>query len=171
MGLLSRLLGNDRAAKARAEKAGAPGASQQPPPVTFDPGLIARLKDDHRELLRTFGAARTAITESRFGDIAHLLSHFRQAFRAHIATEAARLYPYLQQRVARDAEAAALLAQAHREMNEIAFEVLQVVDAYLAHPPTHLNEGQFQYDIERVSALLAQRVQQVEARLYPLYHA
>jgi Hemerythrin HHE cation binding domain len=169
VGLLSRLLGNNRGAKPHPEKPGDNLSPHPHPPVLYDPALITKLKNDHRELLRTFGAVKAAAAESRFGDIAHLLSHFRHTFQMHIAGESAHFYPYLQQRVARDPEAVALIASAHREMNNLAFEVMKVVDAYIAYPPTHLNEAQFNYDLEQAGTLLEKRVQKVEAQLYSLY--
>lgn len=170
MGLFSRLRGNRADANADPAKPASHAPLQgRSHAAAYDAGLIDRLKDGHRELLRTFGAVQAAAAESRFGDIEHLLSHFRQTLHAHIAAENARFYPSLQQGVTHSAEAAALIADARREMNDLAFDVLKVVDAYIAYPPTHLNEAQLKYDLEQTAALLAKRVQKAEAQLYPLY--
>ncbi len=170
MGLFSRLLGHHGDAQPQPDQAGEHGLAHRQAPAAYDPGLIARLTDDNRELLRTCKAAQAAAADGRFDDIAHLLAHLRHTFHAQAAAEHARLYPYLQQRVARDPEAVALIAGARREMDELGFEVMKVVDAYLAYPPTHLNEAPFRYDLEQAGASLARRVQKVEAQLYSLYH-
>jgi hypothetical protein len=168
MGLFSRLRGNHEDDKADAAAANAP-PSRSMGSAPYDPGLIPTLTGDHRELQRTLVAIKTAAGESRFGDIAHLLAHFRQIFQTHIAAENGRFYPHLLQRVARDREAAELIGQARRELNDLGFQVLKFVDAYTAVPPTHLTEQQFKYELEEATARLAQRVQKVEARLYALY--
>lgn len=54
-------------------------------------------------------------------------------------------------------------------MNELAFEILKLVDRYIAYPPSHLNEAQFKYDLEQAGALLARRIKESETQLYPQY--
>jgi Hemerythrin HHE cation binding domain len=170
MGLFSRLLGR-RDAEAP-ESAAAAEQGQLAPhadPVAYDAGLIAALENGHRELLRICSAVQSAADEYRYNDIQHLLTHFKLAFQAHVAMENAHFYAYLQPRIARNREAVDLIAEVRRDMNEIGYEVLKVVDAYIAYPPTHLTEVQFKYDFEHMAALLASRVEELETRLYPLY--
>jgi hypothetical protein len=137
--------------------------------MAYDPALTGRLRDGQRELLRTYAAVRAAAGEHRFHDIGRLLAHFKQTFQTHVATENMRFYAYVQQRVARDKEAYAVIADARREMNALDFGVLKVVDAYIAYPPTYLTETQFKFDLEQAGAQLAQRIDQAEKTLYPLY--
>lgn len=172
MGLFSRLLGRRDAAPPESDTAPEPEPGQPaapPGPVAYDTGLIAVLENGHRELLRICAAVQTAAAEYRYNDIQHLLTHFKLAFQAHVAMENARFYAYLQPRIAHSKEAVDLIAAIRREMNEIGDEVLKVVDAYIAYPPTHLNEAQFKYDFEQMTALLSSRVEKLETRLYPLY--
>ncbi len=172
MGLFSRLLGGRKGADTASPESGAGvEPAQRTARVAYDPALIAKLKADHAELQRTLAAVQRAAADGRFHDIHHLLSHFRQLFQAHIATENARFYPYLQQTAAQDPEAASLIAGARRDLNGMTFGVLTVVDAYLAYPPTHLTEPKFTFDLAQAAAHLAKRVEQAEAQLYSLYHS
>lgn len=170
MRLFSRLLG-----RRNAEPPESPAAAEPEQPATragrvaYDADLIAALENGHRELLRICSAVQTAAAESRYNDVQHLLTHFKLAFQAHVGMENARFYAYLQPRIAHNAEAADLIAEVLRRMNEIGYEVLKVVDAYIAYPPTHLTEVQFKYDFEHMATLLASRVEKLETRLYPLY--
>lgn len=172
MGLFSRLMGNRGASPAEPEPAARPAqAYPHPAGVAYDATLIATLKDQHRELLRTCTAIQTATSEHRFGDIEHLLSHLKQAFQHHVAMENARFYAYVHPRAAHDETTDALLNTVRQKSNEAGFELLKVVDAYIAYPPTYLTEARFRYEFDEAAALLVKRVQTVEARLYPLYQA
>lgn len=169
MGLFSRFRGNHDDGEPGDKSSAGAQASRKAAAIAYDAGLIDRLKAEHRELQRVFAAVRGAAAESRFGDIGQLFGHFRHTLQAHIAAENSGFYPYLLQRVARDREAADLIGEARREMNDIAFEVLKFVDAYTAYPPTHLTETRFKFDLQEAEDLLAKRVQKVETQLYPLY--
>lgn len=166
MGLFSRLLGNRSVTPAEPQSA-APSA--HPARATYDATLITTLRDEHRELLRTCSAIQAATTEHRFDDIQQLLSHLKQAFQRHVATENARFYAYVHPRVAHDRAADTLIGSTRQELTEAGFELLKVIDAYLAYPPTYLTEAQFRYEFDQAAALLVKRVEKMEAQLYPLY--
>lgn len=164
MGLLSRLLGNEETKSTRSLKAAAPTGD-----IQYDTGLVDKLKEDHKELVRIYTAIKAAAADNRFGDLHDLLSHFKLTFQLHIAMENVKFYVYVQQRMAQDTDASNFIAEVRREMNDIARAVLKFVDAYMTAPPTPVTVTGFNDELDQIGAVLVQRVEKEENRLYSLY--
>ncbi len=163
MGLISRLLGNEEMKSTRSLKPAAPAGD-----IAYDAGLVDKLKADHRELVRIYTAIKRAAAENRFADLHDLLAQFKVNFQLHIAAENVKFYVYVQQH-AQDAETSAFIADVRREMNDIARAVLKFVDAYMSAPPTPVTVTDFAAELDQIGAVLVQRVEKEENRLYSLY--
>jgi len=164
MGLLSRLMGNEENKNTRSLKPAASTAG-----IAYDPGLVARLKGDHRELVRIYTAIKSAAASNRFGELHDLLAQFKLTFQLHIAMENVKFYVYVQQRMAADSDASNFIAEVRREMNDIARAVLKFVDGYMSIPPTPVTVTAFIAELDRIGSVLVQRVEKEETRLYLLY--
>ncbi len=164
MGLISKLMGGEELKSTRSLKAASPTAG-----IGYDDGLVAKLKGDHQELVRLYTAIKGAAAANRFADLHDLLANFKHAFQMHIALENVKFYVYVQQRMAQDPEASTFISEVRREMNDIARAVLKFVDAYTANPPTPATVTDFSAELDQIGAVLVQRVEKEESRLYSLY--
>ncbi len=166
MSILSRLLGgnHDELKSTRSVKPAAPTGG-----IAYDGGLVGRLKQDHQELVRIYTAIKTAAAQNRYGDLHDLLADFKLTFQTHIAMENVRFYVYVQQRMAQDTETSNFIAEVRREMNDIARAVMKFVDAYMSAPPTPATVTSFTSELDQIGAVLVQRVDKEENRLYSLY--
>jgi len=164
MGLISRLMGNEEIKSTRSVKPAVPTGG-----IAYDGGLVAKLKGDHQELVRIYTSIKSAAAENRFGNLHDLLSNFKLTFQMHIALENVKFYVYVQQRTAQDAEASTFISDVRREMNDIARAVLKFVDAYMATPPALSTVAAFNAELDQIGAVLVQRVEKEESRLYSLY--
>ncbi len=165
MGLLSRMLNeeeNDGDIRLRKPVAPAGG-------IAYDADLVAKLREDHRELVRTYTAIKAATVASRFGDLHELLSYFKTAFQAHIAMENIRFYVYLQQHAAQDEAMSDFIATVRKEMSSIARAVVKFADTYMSAPPTAETAARFSGELDKIVAVLVQRVEKEENQIYTLY--
>lgn len=137
--------------------------------IAYDAELVTKLKEDHQELVAIYTAIKSAATEQRFGEIGNLLANFKLNFQTHIAVENVRFYVYVQQHEALDADTSSFIADVRKEMNGIARAVLKFVETHTATPPTTTTAGGFISELEQIGAVLTQRVQLEESRLYTLY--
>lgn len=165
MGLLSRILSeeeNDGDIRLLDPVAPAGG-------IAYDAGLVAKLREDHRELVRIYTAIKATTVANRFGDLHELLSYFKSTFQAHIAMENIRFYVYLQQRAAQDEDTSDFIAEVRKEMRGIARRVVRFADTYMSAPPTAETAAGFSGELDQLVAVLVQRVEKEETRLYSLY--
>ncbi len=164
MGLISKILGKDEHKNTRSIKPLDPSVG-----ITYDPELVNALKNDHQELVHIYTTIKSAVAESRYDDIRNLLSNFKLTFQTHIAVENVRFYVYVQQHAALDADTSNFIADVRKEMNGIARAVMKFVDTYMALPPTPVTISGFNSEFDQIGAVLVQRVQLEESRLYSLY--
>lgn len=162
MGFFSKMMGNDLKKTETIRPAAASA-------IAYDPELVGKLKDDHKELVRIYTAIKTAAGENRYGDIADLLGDFKLTFQTHLAVENVRFYVYVQQHMAIDADTSNFIADVRKEMNNIARVVLRFVDTYMAAPPTPATVTDFNSELDEIGPVLVSRVQLEESRLYSLY--
>src|SRR5690242_15916351 len=67
----------------------------KPAEVAYDPGLIAALTQQHRELTVLLVKASSASQQSRYDEVKDALAQFRAALTEHLKRESAQLHPYL----------------------------------------------------------------------------
>ncbi len=170
MGLFSSLMGegalqrNDRRETIRP-------ARPEEGEITYDPGLVDTLKDEHQGLLQVFGAMQRAGAEGRFTHLAELLEQFKIALLNHIAFENVKFYVYMQNHPGLDAATQDFIATVRKEMNAIARTVGRFVDAHLADTPSHATVARFNEELGEIGVVLVKRIDLEENRLYSLYRA
>lgn len=139
--------------------------------ISYDPLLVQKLKEDHRDLVKIFTAIKSAAVEGQFGDIPAILSDFKLALQTHLAVENVRFYVYVQQSYAHDVDTSDFITGLRSEMNGIARAVMKFTDKYSAARPTPASVADFLVELDEIGTVLVKRVQLEESRLYSLYHA
>lgn len=165
MGFLSRVLGSDQGGddtiifKAPVETGG----------IAYDPGLVARLKQEHQELVSLFMAIKNASAECRFHQLPGLLQDLKQLFQTHIMLENVKFYVYVQQYCVPDPETSNFVFDVRKDMNGIARTLVKFVNTHSANVPTLDTVGAFRAELDLIGSLLLRRVHLEESRLYALY--
>jgi regulator of sigma D len=163
MGFFSKLMGEEPK-KTETVRAAVPTGG-----ITYDPEVVEKLKEDHKELVRIYTAIKTAAIEHQFDALHDLLANFKLTFQTHLAVENVRFYVYVQQHMALDADTSTFIADVRKEMNGIARAVLKFVDTYMTVPPNTETVSVFNTELDGIGSVLVQRVQLEETRLYSLY--
>ncbi len=169
MGLLSRLIGGKTNGVSSALHTLGFKRTSTANGIGYDAGLVGRLRQDHRELLRIFAAIKRAAGEGDFDRLPDLLISFKQTFQAHMMLENVKFYIYLQLYCELDAETLSLVCEARKEMDGIGQSVAKFVNAHLACVPTPATLEGFKAELSQIGATLLWRVQLEESRLYALY--
>jgi len=139
--------------------------------ITYDAGLVDKLKEEHRELIGILIAVRKAATEGRFNLVSDLLASFKHSFLNHVGLENVKLYVYMQQHGAQDADTLSSVSDVRKEMNEIARMVMKFIDTHIVESPSPVTVTDFHAQLDQAEAVLAKRIQIEENHLYPLYRA
>lgn len=142
----------------------APGTS-----IRYSAALVERLVRDHRGMLERFGAIRSAARAGRFDEVVPLLERFRVDLHGHLLVENVRLYVYLEHTLADDPVSHALMHEFRHDMDGIGKEVVAFFARHDRLGDDPALAGTFPADLERVGALLVDRIQREEEILYPLY--
>ena len=137
--------------------------------ISYSPGLIGQLKDDHAGLLKLYGQAEALATGGRFAEIVPALRMFKHKFELHILAENVKFYCYIEENLARKPVALRTIREFRREMNSIARGVVNFVRKYQESGVSAANGAAFLTELREVGALLVQRVQREEQDLYTLY--
>jgi iron-sulfur cluster repair protein YtfE (RIC family) len=187
MGFWANLFGRGRAPRAPEPAAPAAAATataatqpllREPAPlyakgtrIAYDNQLIEHLQADHRRLVTTFGAIRQTFVAGDTARAATLLDQFKSDIQEHLLTEEIKLYIYLQSALASDAVNHTLMRHMHHEMSLISQDVLNFLGKYAALGKiSSLNAG-FVADLDKVGAVLTERIRREETMLYPLYQS
>lgn len=159
--------------------AGAPGAadrveSAKAAPgtnISYRPGLIAKLKDEHEQLRCIFDAIGHAFEAGNVELAVLKLNQFRTLIQSHLLTENVSLYVYLRHALVADERSRALVQDFQREMDGIGKAVLDFVAKYsdLGRPGQDRLAETFAEDLGRVGEILGERVVREESTLYPFY--
>lgn len=166
MGIFSRAI-SDNEHRAAVERAGRPAGKGGG--ITYDPQLVARLKQEHGELVRIFSAIKAATAQCHFNQLPGLMAEFKHAFLNHVGTENVKLYVYMQQHWETDTSTSEVVSGLRKEMNEIARAVMKFIDAHIEAAPSPVGVMIFNAELEKVGAALLKRVEVEETRLYGLY--
>jgi regulator of sigma D len=139
--------------------------------ISYDPQLVDKLKEDHRDLVKIFSSIKSSAIKGDFREIPQILSDFKLALQTHLAVENVRFYVYVQQAYAHDVDTSDFITGLRSEMNGIARAVIKFTDKYSAVHPTHATLSDFLADLDGIGSALVKRVELEETRLYSLYHA
>jgi regulator of sigma D len=138
--------------------------------IGYSPDLIARLKNDHQILLKTFGLVGQAYARNDLPEVARQLRDFHHGLLGHLMTENIKLYVYLGGTIKHtDPESHELMLEFRQEMYGIGKAVLAFLNKYKeidAHPALAETFGD---DMKNIGAALVSRIRREEDTLYPLY--
>jgi len=139
--------------------------------ISYHPGLVGELKNDHRQLLKVFGEISAAHQAGDLSRTSALLNNFKSALSAHLLKENVRLYIYLERALASDQGSHALVRQFRSEMDGIGKAVLDFLGRYRDIAVDPALAGSFGADLAAIGKVLVARVESEEDTLYPLYMA
>lgn len=151
------------------EKPAVPHATAPGTSIGFDPGLVERLKGDHRRLLDIYKHVHTALGRGDFPAVRRHLGEFRSALQDHLLTENVKFYVYVSRQLASDESSSRIINDFRSEMQGIGRVVMDFLRKYTE---TELDAGAaatFKAELEQIGAALVQRIQREEGTLYPLY--
>ncbi len=169
MGFLSRLIGGKQGVTEIIAHGPALTVPKNTVGIAYDARLVARLKEEHQELVSIFTAIKMTATEGRFHRLPELLADLKLAFQAHIMLENIKFYSYVQHHFALDEDTLSFVSEVRREMDSIARSVVKFVNTHTATVPTHETVSLFKTELEQIGVALLCRVQLEENRLYTLY--
>lgn len=152
------------------EAAAAPASTQPVRTINYDPALMESFVHDHSQLTASYARVGKLLQEDKFDEARGELVIFKTRLQAHILSENVRFYTYLEQTLQDDKNNLDTLHNFRREMNIIARDIMGFVRKYQTSDALS-SKARFDFanDYEAVGKLLAQRLQQEESELYPLY--
>lgn len=142
---------------------------QQGQNFAFDPTLVGKLKDDHKELLRVYGKIVAEKDRNNFTNMAQLLRDFKLLLQAHLMVENVRFYVYLQKQFAGDADVEEFIGDVRKEMDGIARAAIKFTNTYSVDIFTDEMKASFKAELTAIGAILVKRISMEESRLYTLY--
>lgn len=142
----------------------APGTS-----IYYDPGLIARYRNDHRGLLEMYDRVHADLAAGNFASVKRGLADFRSKLQEHLLSENVKLYVYLSRQLAANEESSRLINDFRMEMNGIGRAVMDFVRKYTEGDLGPSQVTAFKKELDEIGAILKQRIGREETALYPLY--
>lgn len=172
MGFFSNLFGSK---KKKAEVpapavAAAPKQDSAQKNISYDAGLVSKLKEDHQLLFKLYTKIKSVSDSGDYAAIPALLAELKLAFQTHIMLENVKFYVYLQQHLANDEDVSSFLADVRKEMDGIARALMKFIVIYSAPgglAPEKIEN--FKTELAGIGGVLAKRVELEESRLYTLY--
>ena len=137
--------------------------------ITYNPNLIAKLKDDHQELFAVYTRLHESATSARFTKITDDLIVLRRAFNGHILLENVRFYVYLERLLKEHPEERSYVHSLRKDMNGIASAVSNFCESWITQQVTALTQSTFTAELEGIGGALTSRVELEETTLYTLY--
>jgi regulator of sigma D len=144
--------------------AAAPGTA-----IVYDPGLVPRLTNDHRQLVEVYKQVHAALARNDLAGVRHRLLQFRGALQEHLLAENVKLYVYLARHLAGDEASSQIINDMRREMMGIGRVVMDFLRKYTETPIEPAQAVQFKGELDGIGAALVQRIEREESALYPLY--
>lgn len=137
--------------------------------VPYDPGLVASLMADHRDLVAMYGQLGQDVREGNYHRIPNALLAFRTRLEAHVLLENVRFYAYVERSMAHDGARIAAARNIRREMDPLARGVAEFAARHQQVRVDGDNVGEFMREYDQIGRLLVERIQHEEGSLYPLY--
>ena len=136
--------------------------------VTYDPGLIAALTQQHRDLTVLLVKASSASQQGRYDEVKEALAAFKTGLTEHLKRESAQLHPYLTAHLKGEDSREVL-----KDMRTNYIRIEQSVEGFLNHysgyPVSDVNAERFEMEIEGVSEEFCEEIEKEEASFYTLY--
>ena len=137
--------------------------------ISYNPNLIAKLKDDHQELFAVYTRLHESATSARFTKITDDLIVLRRAFNGHILLENVRFYVYLERLLKDHPEEKNYVHSLRKDMNGIASAVSSFCEKWITTTVTTFTQATFAAELQGIGGALTSRVELEETTLYTLY--
>jgi hypothetical protein len=148
---------------------GTPKASRDHSRFNFSPGLVARLKGDHGELIKHHAELERLAADGRYTALPAALAAFKSKFDMHVLNENLHFYGYVEEKAAGRPDDADMVRGFRSEMNSIARAVVNFVKKYRSEGVSGQTVADFLVELRQVGALLLKRIEREEKELYALY--
>jgi regulator of sigma D len=137
--------------------------------LTYDPGLVKSLKEDHQSLIQIFQQIDTACRAPDIAGCKDALRRFQSRLTDHLIVENTRFYLYVKNAMkASDPASAGIARSFQAEMHQIAKVVTSFVDKY-SQDDEMIQSAAFAQELQGIGQALAERIGREEETLYPLY--
>jgi len=164
--VFKRLLGQSDAAVSHAP----PSRKLLSSPYRYRPGLIANLRDQHKELLALFTDLERASEQENASACRQALHRFARMLEQHMAIENRELYGYLLSQPGHaDADLMPRVRTMSTDMMHVGRILQRFVTAYSCPALTPEQLTQLRRDLPTIGEVLAHRIHEEETVLYPLY--
>jgi hypothetical protein len=140
-----------------------------PAGISFNPNLIAKLKDDHQDLFAIYTRLCDSGKASKFTKITDDLIVLRRAFNGHILLENVRFYVYLEKLLKNHSEERNYVHSLRKDMNGIASAVGGFCEKWITNPVSAQTQSEFNAELKGIGGALTARVELEESTLYTLY--
>ncbi|MGH8461933.1 MAG: hemerythrin domain-containing protein [Stenotrophobium sp.] len=137
--------------------------------ISYSPTLVGSLKDDHEELLATYGEIATLLRTERYDEISNHLRDFKNQLDVHLLNENLRFYCYLEEHLAGSPNELEIIKDFRRDMNEISRIVVSFLRKYRMAGVSSANRETFGSEYREIGAALTSRIVREESGLYSLY--
>lgn len=138
--------------------------------IYYDPGLIDKLKSDHKVLLGVFTRLVDSAKEKKFEKAKQYISELDNGLRAHLLLENIKLYVYLVHAQANNQGTSAIIQEFRDEMDAIGRVVTSFINKY---KKADFSNEQIQADLVTdlgvIGGALVDRIKREEQVLYPIY--
>ena len=135
----------------------------------YDPQLLDELEDDHRRLAQLYASVMHAHKQSDPVRCMAALGAFRTHLVAHLQREDRELYDYLQHTLDRHASDTPHLRGMLDAMQVIGEALERFGNDYVNALDNADAHARFGRDLQRIGVILAHRIREEEAVLYPMY--
>lgn len=137
--------------------------------IMYDTGLVSRLKSDHTQLLKLYGALMDAALKKDIPKINRYMASFLALFNSHVLTEYTKLYIFLDYAFRGDVDTHRIIMKFRREMNDIGREVRRFYHRWMDAEMVSEDLEAFIYEAKQIGDFLARRVKTEEDHLYKIY--
>jgi len=129
-------------------------------------GLIDNLIEDHKNLLGIYTEMVTEIKNDNFAEVQSLLNKFMQEYRKHILIEDTKLYIALEEKYKDKKQVLSTIQDISKDMDKITKSLNFFKRKYSVINEANRNE--FIKELEEIGAVLVERIELEEERLYTL---
>lgn len=137
--------------------------------ISYDPNLVTKLKDDHKEMIVIYSRLLKDAQTAQIDSIRDDLVLFRRIFQGHILMESVRFYVYLDRLLAHHESVRDEARAVRKDMNGIAKAVADFIHNWMTIPITVQTLPLFIEQLQGIGAALVARVELEESTLYTLY--
>jgi len=144
-------------------------AAANEPAYAWSPQLVEELRGEHRALIKRYTEIEKLALSARTQAIPHGLSAFKSKFNVHTLRESLHCYAYLENSLAKRPAELATVTKLRDQMDAIGHRLLDFVEKYRSSGVNRTNAQEFLNGLRAIGKLLQERIQRVEAELYPRY--